>query len=393
MKKLILALLFTFLLSLNSVFAEAPLIINWQVLDAKIRPGGETTVLLILTNSGKIAIRTIEIFISPGPYTIPSTRYMKIDGLEAGTLQQTSFSIKIDSKATSTTSYLTIKSTYYSNSERKETTVNIPITIRTLPILQVEDVKYEPSSIEPGSNVHLSFSLVNRGDGSAKDVRIVLTQLKEVFMTELEESFISEILPNQKMRVSFNLTINPYVTTGVYLIPISIFYFDETKMENYSSTKQIGLTVSGKYNFVVILESQEIVTPGRKGAAVIKIVNAGMQKAQFLILKPLPSEPLIQISPSIAYIGNLKSDDYGTEKFIFEVNEKALPGIYPLKLEISYKDMYGKVYVEEYSVDIRVYSPEELSKEKLPSLLIIAIGFLIFLLTYFTYKKFSKRKR
>lgn len=393
MKNLILTFLITLLFFLNSAFAQAPLIITWQVLDAKIRPGGETAIFLTLTNSGKVAIRNIEILISPGPYIIPSIRYMKIGGLEAGTSQQTSFSIKVDPKAISTTSYLTIKSTYYPNSEQKETTVNVPITIRTLPILQIEDVKYNPALIEPGNNVQLSFTLVNKGDGSAKDVRVVLTQLKELFTTELEENFISEILPNQKVQVSFNLIINPYITTGVYLIPVSIFYFDETKMESHSSTKQIGLTISGKYNFIVILESQEILAPGGEGEAMIKVVNAGTQEAQFLTLKPLPSEQLIQISPSIAYIGNLKSNDYDTEKFTFKVDKKALPGIYPLKLEISYKDIYGKAYTEEHSIDIKIYSPEEVPKRKIPSLLIVAVGFLTFLLAYIIYKKLSKRKR
>lgn len=394
---LLLASFVMFVLVISSlVFAvEGSLTITWQVLDATLRPGGETTVLLTLTNPSTVGVRTIELFISSGPYITPSTSYLEIGGLGGGESQQTSLIVNVDSTAISTTSYIKIKATYYGDSTKKETIINIPIKIRRVPILQIEGVNYTPTLIEPGNTVNLSFDLINNGDGPAKDISIALNQIEKVFVTELEETFVSEIKSGQKTQISFTLMIDPSVAIGTYSIPVSLEYLDETKTENYSSTKNIGLVIAGKYNFVITLESQSVVAQDTQGSATVKIANAGTQKARFLTVKVLPSDALIDISPKSIYIGNLKSDDYETGEFNFKVDKLISPGSYPLNLEIEYKDLYGQAYTETYEVDIKVSSTAEFSQAyqtRISWYIIGIVGLFAIVFIYYIYRRLRKKK-
>jgi len=396
-KYLLLASFVMFVLVTSSlVFAvEGSLTITWQVLDATLRPGGETIVLLTLTNPSTVGVRTIELFISSGEYITASTSYLEIGGLDGGESQQTSLIVNVDSTAVSTISYIKIKASYYGDSTKKETIINIPIKIRRVPILQIENVSYSPTLIEPGNTVQLTFDLVNNGDGSAKDISIVLNQIAKVFVTELEEKFVSEIKSGQKTQISFTLMIDPSVTIGTYSIPVSLEYLDETKTENYSSTKYIGLAIAGKYNFIITLESQSIVAENTQGTATLKIANAGTQEARFLTVKVLSSDPIVDISPKSVYIGNLKSDDYETEEFNFKVDELASPAIYPLNIELDYKDLYGQTYTETYEVDIKVSSAQEFTRAhqtRVPWYVYGIVGLFVIVFIYFAYKRLRKKR-
>ncbi len=379
------------ILSFQSIcLAQGSLIINWQLLDKEVRAGSETLLILTLINPGKSAIKTIELNISAPEYISLSDNYIKIEKLNPNSSQQIPIIIKVDPKAISKITYITIKTTYFLDSTQEETTINVPIIIKRIPIILIEDISYEPSLIEPGNFVQLKFNLKNYGDSSAKDIRVLLTQISNIFVAKTSEIFIREIQPGQKIPISFNLTINPRVEAGTYLIPISIYYLDETKTENYSSTKNIGLIISGKYNFLVTLESQDILLPGKKGFVTIKVINAGTQEAKFVSLKFLKSENF-RIFPELVYMGNLKSDDYTTEKFEFEIGKEVKPGNYFLKIELSYKDLYGKDLKEEHEINIKVYSPSQISEKDFRLLTILLIVLVIISLIYFLYKAKAKK--
>lgn len=395
MRYLLTLLFITLVLIVNSSVATGSLTIASQVLDSTVRPEGETTVFLTLTNpSTTTAVRNIKLYILPGPHITPSSTYLEMGSLDATASQQTSLTVQVSSAATSMTSYITVKATYYTDSTQYQTTVNIPITIKRIPVLQVAEVQYIPSLIEPGNRVNLNFNLKNVGDSPAKDVKVVLNQTTQKFIVEgSPEAFINFIEPKESASVSFNLVIDPSVDIGIYSIPISLTYFDETKTTNYSATKYIGLTVSGKYNFIVI-PSQSVVAPGKKGTVDLEVANAGTQEALYLTVKILSSYPIEVIQPT-RYVGNLKSDDYDIQEFTFKVDERASPGTYPLKLELTYKDPYGKTYNETSQVDIVVSSTKEFAasdgKGLSPATIVITI-LVLGAIIYFGYKKFRKKK-
>ena len=399
MKKYILTpIIFTSLIFfINSVVAAGSVTVTSQVLDSTVRPGGETTIFLTLANPSTTAsVSNVKLSISQGPYITPSANYIEIGGLDISSSQQTSLTAKVSTNAISTISYIKVKVDYYVGTTPYESTINVPITIKRIPILQVSEVQYIPNLIEPGNKVTLYFNLKNEGDGPAKDVRVILNQTTEKFIVELSpETFVDSIGPKEAMSVSFDIIVDPSIDIGTHTIPITLIYLDETKNTNYTAVKYIGLTISGKYNFI-ITPSQSIVAPGKKCNVDIQISNAGTQEALYLNLRILPSDPIIEVTPSAVYIGNLKSDDYDTEKFSFKINDNADQGVYPLNLQLNYRDPYGKTYTEDFEVDMTVSSIKEFnsSKEgKLSPFTIIVVILIIAAVAYFVYKKIKKRKK
>lgn len=391
---------FLMLLVTNSASASVcSVTITPEVLDNVLRPGGKTAVFLTITNSSAENADEVRLQFSAGPHLTADTDSVILGALASGSSQQTSLNITVGSSATATISYLTIKATCYSDSTSKTTNANIPITIKTVPILQIDNVKFvQPdngdnlTSIGPGNIVRLEFDLVNHGDGSAKDIEISLNQSNLFAVSGSGENFVNEIKPDNSVELSFVLTIDPSVSAGTHSIPVSLAYLDEIRNENYSTTEYIGLTISGEYNFIVTLHSQEASTPGTLTSATVKIINAGDQKARFLTVNVLSSDPLIDITPQTVYIGNLNSDDYDTQKFSFKTQEVA-PGTYPLRLEIYYKDMYGMGYTEQHSVNVRLYSADELPGGGVSPSVIAVVGFVVILVGYFMFKRLRPKKK
>jgi hypothetical protein len=66
----------------------------------------------------------------------------------------------------------------------------------------------------------------------------------------------------------------------------------------------------------------------------------------------------ITASPGEVYIGNLKSDDYDTEKINLQIGNVST-GIYKLGIELSYQDVFGQSYNEKREIPIVVSSPAE----------------------------------
>lgn len=389
MKKLLLVLPFLALITLVHA-AEAYLTLSYQVLDSRVAPGGETTVFLTLTNPSLKDVGNIKVYLTPGPYLTLTPNYFELSGLSSGSSQQISFNVKVSASASSQISYVKARVEYTVESLEREVTTNIPITIRAEPLLQIANVNFS-STPEPGKRVKLTFSIFNFGEGSAKDLTVRIIQSDIFGVVGASEKFVDEIKPSEFASLSFELIIQPSVEAGIYSIPISLAYKDETRSENYSATKYLDLIVSGSYEFIVTLEDQEILVPGSKGSVEIKVVNAGNQEAKYLTLDISSEYPFAEVFPQKVYVGNLEADDYDTEKISVRIIKDASPNAYPLKIRLSYRDAYGKEYEEEHAVYVKVSSFEELPKPTLLTPLNLAILFLFvaIILYYF----FKRRKR
>ncbi|HKZ45594.1 MAG TPA: hypothetical protein VJ343_02720 [archaeon] len=391
---MILAVFSTLILASNAFALEPSLTISWQVLSSKISPGGATTVLLTLSNpSTTLGTGTVRIYISPGPYVKSSLSYQQIGSLGPASSQQTSFTVTANQDAISTDSYITVKATYYTETIEKETDANIPIMIRRLPILQISEVNYSKSVIEAGDTISLSFNIVNNGDGTAEDVRVVLDQSIDIFTASGSgESFINSISGGQAANANFALTVNPSISTGTYSIPVTLAYYDELKNQSYSVSKSIGLTVSGRYNFILTLESQDILTPGSTGSINIKIANAGTQTAKFLTIKAVGSE-FRDVNPLEDYMGDLNSDDYDTEKFTFRVDSSTSPGTYPFGVQLLYRDPYGNQYDQSFNVNLKIYGRGEVPASGTPPIYFVIIGIAGIIIIYLIFKRLRKKSK
>lgn len=385
-KKIILFSILAFLCA--AVFAsaaESSLAISYSVLDPYVMPGGETTVLLTFTNpSASIGLNSIKLYIVSGEYLSATPGYIELGGLAAGISQQTGVKLKVEKSAKTSISFIRIRAVYFSDSTSKESNIDIPITIRRDPILQIESSQTNESA-EPGKTVLFSLALKNNGEGSAKDLKVGINQNEKVFISQPAEAFIKEIQPGESKILQFLLTINPSANIGTYAVAVTLNYYNEIKTVNFSSAKYADLKVSGGYNFIVTLEQQDLLYPGGSGYVTVKAANAGTSEAQFLVLEH---------EDQTFYAGNLKSDDYDTERILVSVPNSA-KDFYPVVVELKYNDPFGNNYAENRSIVVRLISAEEYAKmsRKDNTLLYIAAGVVLIGIGYFFYRRKRKAGR
>lgn len=381
-------LMFLVIILLSVTVAEAAIAtinVSWQVSTAALKPSSIATISLTVSNPG-VDLTNVVINSTPGPYvTITSGDRIEIGGISASQSSEAAISIKVNDNAPSTTSYVNVVIDYYTSTSNYEKTLYIPLSIIRQPILQIQNVNFS-ENLEPGSTSILSFDLKNEGSGDAKDVMVSLPQSSNIITSDSSgEFFINNLGRSESKTITFPITISPDASIGTTTIPVILNYYDETRSNNYNETKQIGAVISGKYNFIVTVDSQDVVTTGTLGSISIKIANAGNQEANYITLKSVSSNNF-DLSPTTIYIGNLKSDDYDTEKFSLRVGS-AEPGIYPLTFQISYKDPFGKSYNEVYSINAKVSSKAEYSilhqsQSPLITLIIVIVVIIIFFIFY-----------
>ena len=384
MKKLLFLLILLF--SIPVCFAQPYLTISYQLSQPFLKPGSEIILTLSLTNPGSKDVGRIRVFAYPGPSLILSSNYFELPGLNPNSNQIVSLKVKALSSSNSQLSHVNIKAQYILENMEREISLSIPIQIRAEPLLQITNISFNPEP-EPGKEVELSFLLSNFGQGSAKDLTVRVLQSETFGVVGENEKFLDEVKAGESKEVSFILLIKPSSQAGIYSIPISLTYFDETRAFNYSIAKSIDLKISGSYEFLVSLKTQDILIPNSFGNVEIRIANTGNQEAKYLTVEIEEGYPFVEISPKQIYVGSLDKDDYETEKISLRVGE-APPGIYPLSLTLRYKDAFGKSFEEHKVVYIKIYSLQEVKK---PSFMWI-YSVLAIIIIYFAYKFFIRRK-
>lgn len=380
MKKSVLVLI-PIIIILGASLAEASiasLSVSWQLPTSTLRPSSISTISLTVTNTG-LDLTDVVITPTAGPYIkITSGSKNDIGGLAAATTAQSAISIKVDDNVPSTTSYVYLQVDYYTGSSSYEKTFYIPLVIIREPILQISNVNFS-SDLEPGKSVTLYFNLNNEGMGNAKDITVSLPQTSNFITSESSgEFFIDNLASGESKTLTFPITVSPSAIIGTATLPVKLSYYDETRTNVYNDTKQIGALIKGKYNFIVTVDSQDVLTTDTSGSITIKIANAGNEQADFLAVKVIPPNS-IDISPSYVYVGNLNSDDYDSEKLSMNVGSVS-PGNYPISLQLTYKDSFGNPYSEIYSVNAQVSTKAEYSMmhpSSPSSLLIIVVVIVI----------------
>ena len=152
MKKILLfAILFVILLS-NVALATVSLDVIWQASVETMRPGGDATISLTITNTGTTVLTNVVITPTGGPDVSATSGKIELGGIPAASSNQGSISIKVDDDAISRTSYVHLDVDYYTSTSTHEKTFKIPVTIRRAPILQIVNVNYN-DTLSPGKTL------------------------------------------------------------------------------------------------------------------------------------------------------------------------------------------------------------------------------------------------
>jgi len=372
------------------VLAEATSIslnVAWQLSSNSTKPGGYTTIYLTVTNTGT-DVQGIEIIPTPGPsLSIISGNKIELGDLPATLSQQVAVTVKADENSNSTTSYVYIETTYYYSNSQYKKDFYIPITIKGDPKIQIENVNFN-GSLEPGNNIILTFDLVNEGQGGAKDITVSLSQNSNFISSGSSgEFFIRSLDKYENQKLTVPLTVSPEASIGTTTIPIELSYYDSTRSGNFVDTQQIGASIVGNYNFIVTLDSQDVIAAGTTGSATVKIANGGNQQAFHLVVNVIKPNNF-DITPTTIYVGNLNSDDYDSETLSL-VAGQVNTGLYPISLNITYDDSFGRTYSQTYPVNIEISSRSaySLAHPVQTPLSLIVIVIVVIIVLFFIYRK------
>ena len=341
MKKTILIM---FLLLIGLVEASvASLNISWQLSTSALRPSSISTISLTMTNAGTIDLTSIVITSTPGPYvSITSGNKIDLGALPSLSTSQAAISIKIDDNAPSTISFVYLKAEYYSGTSSYEKTFYIPITITRSPILQIINVNFS-NDPKPGREVSLSFDLINDGFGDAKDIKVSLAQSSDFIVEESAgEIFINNLAKSESKKIIFPITVSPDISVGTTTIPITITYYDETRSNNYTETKDIGLKITGNVDFIITVNSYSDFYYGHIGKVSLSIANRGSAPANYISIKASSD-----FGSNEFYIGNLNPDDTETIELSQDLSKSK--SNYPVHLILQYRDRFeNDFYVDKF---------------------------------------------
>jgi uncharacterized repeat protein (TIGR01451 family) len=338
MKKLIFLML-AVLLSFSLVEAAPTLSISWQLSAETLRPGSEVILSMTFTNAGQTEITNVFVTSDLGPHLrlISGVNELELGALSSTSSQQAALSFRVNEDAVSTSSFITLEVKYYTGTSSYAKTLSVPVTIRRLPILKIENVSYD-TTVEPGKETILSFEIVNSGDGPAKDLKVSLNQT-ELFIVPSSsgEILIPNLGPSERRYLEFPIIVDPDASAGINSITVNLLYYDETKSSNYSETNKIGLKVTGEADFVVSVDSGTNFFYGSVGEAEIIISNKGTGSAEYVTVKATSDYGSKEF-----YIGSLDSDDSETIDLMQDL--RTVTSKYPITLEISYKDKFQNSY-------------------------------------------------
>ncbi|MBI5061239.1 MAG: hypothetical protein HZB67_02915 [Candidatus Aenigmarchaeota archaeon] len=374
----------------QSVNAATSLQIQATATPKTVIPGNDFFVEVKITNTGATAIQNVRMkSLSVDPKLVQVTPVYLSDLGSLGVGMSISSLVKFRVPESTGSGFYPIQFSIEAcqTSACEDYTTSTIVTVQSPSMLSLKSV--DPTTLKPGETETMRFVLSNTGDANTTNV---LFSWKDPSGNILplgsdNRKFLSIISADTDATIPVTVIVSPDAKSGIYPISIDVSYTDSTgSTQNIGST--VGLSIAGNYNFIASLETQDIVAPGMKGTAEIKIANAGTQDANFLTIKVLPSDPLQQITPSEIYVGNLKSNDYDTEKFQFVSN--GTPGVYPLKIELTYKDPYGQSYDEVQSIDVRISSKNEVPNTSgIPWLVV----FLVAVIAFFVYMDFRRRRK
>jgi len=376
MKKII--LIISFLLLIGTAEAvNISLTVSWQLSSTAVRPGGDLIIYLTVTNPG-LDLGGVVLTATAGPYLkITSGSKIELGDMPATTSQQSSISVRVDEAAEATTSYVYLEAKYYYSESEYKKTFYVPITIKRDPILEVVNVKFN-DTVEPGKTFSLSFDISNKGDSTARDLKVKLNKTS-LFTTpgSTGEIIINKLGPSEYRSLDFLITINPDADIGIDSIPITLSYYDNTKSNNYTETKNIGLKISGNVDFVITIDSYKNFYYGLVGEVSISIANRGLASAEYIRVVADS-----QFGSKEFYIGSLDSDD--SETIDLSQNLAKASGRYPIHLTLYYKDKFDNEYSFEKTIET---TPTNAPIDYTTILIVIVV---LAIIMYWIYKKRKK---
>ncbi|MBR9677606.1 hypothetical protein GOV04_05695 [Candidatus Woesearchaeota archaeon] len=331
--------------------------------------------------------------------TDPITEYGLVGALDLMTFD---YKIRVDDNAVEGTNQIKIRVSTDGGITYKEQKFNVAVRTRDA-IVSIEDIKTTPESLVPGETGAVKITLKNLADSLVRDIKFVMsfervlgsgvtqtvTDLPFVPIGSSTEKNIKQMTPGQI--ISFDLNIMPFpdAAGGVYKIPVTLTYSDETG-QTFTQNTIIGLPVNSMPDIITMIDSNTVVAGQNAGEVSLKFVNKGFTDIKFFTVEVMDNGAYEVVSPSrIVYIGDIDSDDFETADFNIFMTKNVKEVLLPVKIE--YRDANNKLYTQNLEIPLKINDAAKLGNSSSKS------GLIIFLLLaagggYWYYRRRKKKK-
>ena len=267
-------------------------------------------------------------------------------------------------------------------------------------ILSIEKVESVPDDIVAGGKADVEFTLKNLANTQIRDITLKLdmsdsaTPFAPVGSTT--EKRIEKLEPGEEETVLFRVISEASAEPKVYKIPITLTYSDEAGT-TYTKNDIVGLLISSDPEIQVYMEESDTFMGGTKGSIIVSMSNIGATQAKFVSIVLAQSKNYEILGPDRTYIGNLDSDDFDTAEFKLYVDESLNDTKIPVLVTVTYKDAYNDEHVEDFELELPIYSREhlikvgEISADGGSNTLVYAVVLIVVL--YLVYRIFRRKKR
>lgn len=358
---------------------------------APAEPGSYIDVYLKIQNEG-LTTEDFTIKAAPEyPFSLSETEseVKEIGRIPAGEDATVIFRIDVDLGARSEEKNLT----FYYKYQKQPNWVKFeyPISIQTQDVsLTIEEYNVTPTVVRPGEQAKISIVLKNNGLIGIKNIDVTISPDLDTNKFSIVGSGttkrVSNIWPEERKLITFDVVADTTATPKVYTIPISM-NFSDVRNRAKTADGTLTLLVGALPEVRASIDKTTITAENLQGSATLKIINSGITDMKYVNVLLQQSDDYTILSPSAEeYVGNLDSDDFETVEFSIKSNTKNPV----LKFSVNFKDPYNKDYVVSYSLPLQVRSEKELGKKTNKTL--ILLGIIVFLLiAYIIYLRRKKR--
>lgn len=353
---------------------EATISISGVTTQQIVKPEEEFELDFDVTNIGELTASNVSVslegFTSDGILPTYSVETTKIGTLTGGKSYHIKMYLKCAKGATNGAKTITIKTTYKdSQGNEKTDSNNIYVEVEgsgeenksNMPDLLIKDVTQEPSNPIYGGNLTLRFTLQNKGDVAATDIKITPTNLTNTNFTPTSSNpyiYIKKLKAGAEKEIVMYFTVAKKVEEGLNEIVLSTTYRNhkgvaaETPMENKFFIRNVVAKEEEKEekekmpDLLIKNVVQEPERPvyggnlklsftlynkGDVGAKDIKITPTNLTNTNFT---PTSSNPYI-------YIGGMAAGEEQRIVMNFTVSKKVEDGLNEVVLSTSYTNEKG----------------------------------------------------
>lgn len=209
----------------------------------------------------------------------------------------------------------------------------------------------------------LSVNIDNIGKGNAENVKVKLL-LPEGFKPSYsysDEDSLGIIEKGGSKEATFYVDVDENVSEGEHDAKLNITYRDENDEDNQYRTKTLDLALPIKPAPRLVVESvaatPEKIIPGSNAEILIKVRNAGNEKAQSVSLRVFKdsSQPF-EFSEKSDFIGKLESGESGDAVIRMKIDDTAAAKKYLLDVELRGIDQKENVVIFRRTVPLTVAS-------------------------------------